>query len=262
MPGPNRALGVLAALLGLAAPAEARQQASSFLRSGEDACACLNWRETYSSRKASCGQGHEFYMATKHGLPLKMAKKSMELWFCKFFYERLDDNACTNLDHANEPQKWSSGQWCYVSKQCKSAAPTNGTSKVRVKLCQQGQDKMLRDLAPAQLRAYALEHDVDTGLLAQRAYPVEKAATWNRAKALYGQQLDKGIVGLSIRAKARMQSIKDSGKPLVIDSGDDHPPFAVVAGPSAYMVESNMEHVQEKHPSSVTSWRCLQGCDQ
>mmetsp|Transcript_51908 Transcript_51908/g.161052 ORF Transcript_51908/g.161052 Transcript_51908/m.161052 type:complete len:257 (-) Transcript_51908:39-809(-) len=235
---------------------------ASHLRRGADACECVNWRQAYQGGGAKCGDGHEFYVATSSGVPRFMARVMLGIEFCEGFYKRINDNFCVNLDHDNKPGMWYGGQWCYVSGQCASASPSNGTGSLRVKLCKEGQDKQLRDKSPEEAIEWAKANDFETGLLLKMAYPVEKEVKWPAVKDAF---LSPGAGSLSADAAGassmeRLSALTRSGKPVILDSADGHPPFAVVQGSTAHLLEMNREGLSVSHPNSVTSVKCVAGC--
>eukprot|EP00416_Gambierdiscus_australes_P033368 CAMPEP_0171108222 /NCGR_PEP_ID=MMETSP0766_2-20121228/68436_1 /TAXON_ID=439317 /ORGANISM="Gambierdiscus australes, Strain CAWD 149" /LENGTH=246 /DNA_ID=CAMNT_0011569683 /DNA_START=48 /DNA_END=785 /DNA_ORIENTATION=- len=232
---------------------------ASALQINQDACACVNWREAYRTGGATCGDGHELFLATSGGLPKAIARVLLGQEFCENFYKRIDDNFCVNLEHGHAPDAWYGGQWCYVSSECAAAGPANGTHSLHVKLCHEGQDKLLRDSSPQELRRWSQEHDFDVGLLVKMAYPVDKEAKWPVVKEAFGSDTEAVLAVLAERtstapAAAKLRAVLAAGKPVVLDSNDGHPPFAVVTGSEAYLVELDLPHSNPKHPSTVTTW--------
>uniref|UniRef100_A0A7S1WJE1 Uncharacterized protein n=1 Tax=Alexandrium catenella TaxID=2925 RepID=A0A7S1WJE1_ALECA len=244
---------------------------ASFLRQAPaDPCACVNWRHAYDSQGAKCGDGHELYLITKTGVPRFLAGLSLGLEFCDAFYKRIDDSFCVNLDHTNAPDAWYGGQWCYVSGECRSAPRANGTGSLRVKLCTAGEDRMLRDKAPEELISWAAKNDFETGLLLKMAYPVDKVAQWPLVKESFlrpaagSEGPDANGTASMKQPKALDQRLKElvaSGKPIILDSTDGHPPFAVVRGSNAHLLELN-KAMDAHHPNSVTTIKCVAGCSQ
>jgi len=252
------ALRSLAAAAALLAPAGA-----SLLRRAADPCDCVNWQEAYRTGGAKCGDGHEFYVASSSGIPKFMRPILLGLEFCQGFYKRIDDNFCVNLDHDNHPDEWFGGQWCYVSSQCTSAAPANGTGTLRVKLCAEGRDKLLRDKPLAELFAWAKSNDFETGLLLKMAYPLEKKATWPLIKDVFsGSKVNLEEFPALRQAHERLPMVMRPGKPLVLDSPDGHPPFGVVQDSTAYLLELPMTPKDMSHPNSITTVTCVAGCGQ
>uniref|UniRef100_A0A7S2FIG6 Phospholipase B-like n=1 Tax=Alexandrium andersonii TaxID=327968 RepID=A0A7S2FIG6_9DINO len=238
---------------------------ASFLRQAPaDACACVNWQQAYASGGAKCGDGHELYVGTSSGMPRLMARLLLGMEFCDGFYKRIKDNFCVNLDHANAPDAWYGGQWCYVSSQCMSSSPANGTGSLRVKLCTPGQDKMLRDKTVEELTSWAKAEDFETGLLLKMAYPTEKEAKWPLVQDAY---LNPAAVNLESNATKqalyhRVSTLTAASKPLILDSKDGHPPFAVVRGGSRADLLELTGQKDMAHPNSITSLKCTAGCSQ
>lgn len=230
----------------------------SFLSPPSPDCTCLNWNQTYSSHRAICGEGHELFLATKLGISTIRAKLLMNSEFCLNFYKRIDDNVCINVNMGNEPGKWYSGQWCYVSASCDSASPVQSAPDVRVKMCTDGHDKMLRNMSPEDLHAYARAVDFDVGLLVKMAYPVDQDVKWHLAKGFFGQSPN---LQMSSDQVEKLQGIITSGQPVVLDSHDGHPPFAVVQGRKAYLVELDEAHFIRGHMNTLTTWKCVHGCN-
>jgi len=195
-----------------------------------------------------------------------LAKLMLGQEFCDNFYKRIDDSFCVNLVHGNTPD-WYGGQWCYVSSRCPSAGSANGTTPLRVKLCTPGQDRLLRDKSPQELRRWAMEQDFDVGLLVKMAYPVDKQSKWPVVQKAFNGTLAPGEgMGLLAADAAtasiaqKLQGLLDARKPVVLDSNDGLPPFAVVDRSTSYEITLDLPHADMKHPSSITQWRCVQGC--
>jgi len=239
----------LAAALGSTLATALHAQVSSQLRREQDPCACRNFRNTYTAQLfeqpwARCGQGHELAQPLAVGSTLSALLARVD--YCMKFYELLDSNACVNLRHNNEPGRWDSGQWCYVSSQCRSASPANGTWAIFVKLCKEGEDEMLREKTPDELFQFwkAQKMPLSLGFLAKMAYPVETAVTVDMTKAFYGMP-DTADIKLYQSESAALARLQDSGKPVVIDA--KKPPYGLLHGQRFYLLHES-------------SWTCAAGC--
>mmetsp|Transcript_40993 Transcript_40993/g.124208 ORF Transcript_40993/g.124208 Transcript_40993/m.124208 type:complete len:175 (-) Transcript_40993:7-531(-) len=172
----------------------------------------------------------------------------------------MDDSICINFLFGNEPEAWYSGQWCYVSDGCAEASPANRTASVRIKTCQPGRDAMLREKTPVELHEWARKHGLEFGLTVKTAYPVEQQLTWPAASAAFGQDPGAAARPLDAAQAAKLRAIRNSGRPVVLDSEDEHPPYAVVWGSAAYLLEPAREQPQPGRPFTYTSWSCVHGC--
>jgi len=242
---------------------------ASFLRQAPaDPCTCVNWKHAYESQGAKCGDGHELYVGTSSGMPRFLAALTIGLEFCDAFYKRVDESFCVNLDHTNEPDAWYGGQWCYVSGECRSAPRANGTGSLRVKLCKEGEDRMLRDKSAEELISWAAKNDFEMGLLMKMAYPVEKQAKWPLVQDAFlhpaEASADPNSTASVKQPKAldqRLKALLASGRPLILDSNDGHPPFALVSGSTARVLDHNKTGDMH-HLSSMTTLTCVAGCSQ
>jgi len=250
---------------------------ATFMRQApSDPCTCVNWKQAYATKGALCGGGHEMFHETRKGRPIWMARMKMGLEFCEFFYKRINENFCLNLDHVNEPDAWYGGQWCYVSEQCKSAAPSNRTGSLRVKLCTEGKDNMLRDKSPEEVIEWARKNDFETGTVLKFAYPVERKAMWPLVKDAFMAPTDLTVIPNPLElmnnpvgkaalrestetAHSRLGEIIASNKPVVLDSHEGTPPFAVIRGDMVHLV--TYDHSPDfHHLGSLTEIKCVAGC--
>jgi len=228
---------------------------SSFLAQTHSPCDCLNWRKSYISMTAVCGEGLELFWATKGGLSIMRAMLHMRVEFCDNFFHRINDTICVNKDLGDGPDPQ---QWCYVSSSCSSASPVEGGGGVRTKMCEQGRDKRLRDMSPEDLHGYAKAGDFEMGLLVKQAYPREPNIKWDAAKTFFGED---SAVELSDSQRSTLNSITDAGKPVLLDSMSGHPPFAVVHSKKVYLVELDKAHFIPAHMNTLTTWKCVYGCE-
>mmetsp|Transcript_65880 Transcript_65880/g.148680 ORF Transcript_65880/g.148680 Transcript_65880/m.148680 type:complete len:101 (+) Transcript_65880:2-304(+) len=98
------------------------------------------------------------------------------------------------------------------------------------------------------------------------AYPVEKTLKWPRAKEYFR---DNGAVQLKqatdssamdYDVESELAKLQATGKPIVLDSDSGHPPFAVMQGSRADLIELDLAHEKMGHPSTVTKFSCVSGC--
>merc|ERR1719343_744125 len=86
-------------------------------------CECLNWKETYATQEANCGDGMEFHWARKTGTPRAFIDATHYDRLCTHFFQRMNDNKCVLMDLINASEavsstRWDAQSWCYVSADC------------------------------------------------------------------------------------------------------------------------------------------------
>jgi len=222
------------------------------LRSEADACQCLNWKETFAGGLVQCGQGFEFtralgYPEAKYGTAeewlkvpqdegtLKFLQGAMGGEFCESFYKRFDDTKCARTAMDSSPTEWYGRSWCYVSKDCGSAMPVAG-SQVSAKLCEEGKDSMLSDMNPKELMAYGAKMGFSVpGYFVKVSYPVDRSFFYGEA--------------LTSKSKTRLEEIKASGKPVLVDKIDEHQDKMIIVGNETFVV-----------PNSYEGFKCVEGC--
>jgi len=256
LPGMRRGLQAALAASAFAVPLSA----FSVFFKRDRPCECLNWAVVYKKKGAICGQGHELSFQITTGTTPWLAKIMHGEDVCHNFFHRINDNSCMNVVMANDPDKWYSGQWCYVSKECPQAQPTNGSSLVAAKLCTPGVDPMLRDRSPEELHRWANGNNLDMGLVVRMAYPVESEAKWPLVKAYFGQESDVASKAVNASVLAKLKALQESGRPIVLDSHNRHLPYAVVTGSKAFLLEKDAVNMVSGQPFTFTSWKCVKGC--
>jgi len=179
-------------------------------------CACLNWKEVYESRKASCGDALEHFTYTRQ------VGEHMTTWhFCEgaSAYDKQDDRFCTKVSQGSalpdEPASLAEAAWCYVSSGC---ADLNGGAAVNQnvswKVCRAGRDSFLADLHPASLTGLARRNGQENiGLLAQMAYRVLKQVTFGEARQAFRAPLRYTLPKEKLHL---VNAAIDSGKPTII----------------------------------------------
>jgi len=181
----------------------------------EGSCACLNWKEVYESKKASCGDALEHFTYTR------AVGEHVTTWhFCEgaSAYDKQDDRFCTKVAQGSslpdEPASFADAAWCYVPSEC---ADLNGGAAVNQnvswKVCRAGQDSFLADLHPASLLGLARRNGQDIGLLTQMAYRVLKQVTFGEARELFRAPLH---YKLPKDTRDLVSAIIDSGKPTIL----------------------------------------------
>jgi len=201
----------------------------------EDPCICLNWKATYVSGAAACSPGRPRGM--NDGMLLGMNDSQVigaEL--CDSFLSHFDDSSCLNVNGGSSGQPHS-GQWCYVSQQCQSGVPAGGATSVLLKRCSVGQDALLRERSPEDLLSFAKKKDLSPALFMKVAYPVEKGLLPFHVRAFFGLEPNMRIAPPSADVLARIKELRDAAAPVVLDSLDSDPPFAVIQGPKTYLVD-------------------------
>jgi hypothetical protein len=242
------------------------------------ACECLTWKDVYANYTIECGQGLE--LASAGGMTAKVQHGHQ---FCNLFYERLNNNYCTQ-------GMWGTSvpnQWCYVTSNCQDldgGAPV--TRELSWKQCEDGVDTPLRTLKPYDLRAISLQDNVDAGILLKMAYPVwakegQGHLNWPEVEDFLNGTSPDQMTAIGV-GKA-LQLLSTSDHPWVFDSLDGNPPYGVVAGNQ--IVRANMSNwastraqVQgiadgllgtagwlaanpHKQPKKMTQFTCLRGCE-
>lgn len=83
-------------------------------------CECLNWKDTYGSRRASCGQALELVLPSRAlGVTEEQVLPFVQLELCSGFFQQLDSNQCISIDPGLEPRdQWYGESWCFVSPRC------------------------------------------------------------------------------------------------------------------------------------------------
>lgn len=235
----------------------------SLFAAKDDPCKCMFFNTTFAHGYAACGDGHEWAVG-QHNDPnvaVHHLREAMYGEFCPAFFSRLEYDLCVNIVHDNQPDEWWGQGWCYVSSKCEKADPSNGTGSAKIRHCERGVDPHLGDKTPLELLRYSRMYDFDMGLLCKTAYPVDRVARWPLvAEYVWTQgarQTDHPAVPPAI---ARLKDLQAKGTPHVLDSDDHHPPFGVIWGKKAFLIEADPE-LDWSHPSTVTTWRCLSGCE-
>jgi len=210
------------------------------------ACQCLNWQQTYDAKLVKCGQGFEFapltypnYAAAPEAHLTSSSKMVAETHpdvlygdgVCKAF-EMFDGSECVRTTTDRAEGEWFGGSWCYVSKGCKRAFDVPD-SRVRAKLCVQGQDALLSHVTPAELLDIGERIGVPTpAYLLKMAYPVERSWSW----------ADRYNHSESYKA------IRDAQKPWILkDRGDES--LMIVQGRQVW-----------EFSGDYSSFRCAEGC--
>jgi len=163
--------------------------------SAVDSCSCLNFKTTYAERGIKPGMGAEYGPpADKQNLltcnfeknickekpwQIVKPKKPMSAFYAACLqqfkvianggYSSQNHNMCMNIDRGNPRD---TRMWCYVDSSC---SQLNGGMKVSNttswKVCKAGQDSMLSDETPAQLRSLVVKNGMDMQFTATSAYP-------------------------------------------------------------------------------------------
>mmetsp|Transcript_13930 Transcript_13930/g.32669 ORF Transcript_13930/g.32669 Transcript_13930/m.32669 type:complete len:279 (-) Transcript_13930:182-1018(-) len=229
----------------------------------EDACVCLPWKQVYSKRGVVCGSALEYFFATKTGTPWATANQMLGDEFCRRFFQQIPERFCLNVDMNNAPGQINAHQWCYVSPSCShlnGGRPVLGTD-ASWKLCNEGDDDLLRSRSPEELNHLRGLHGLALGLLAKFAYPVWQGERWPAVQhLLLGQNRTELLAG-SVRSD--LQQLVASSKPMLFDSPSGHPPFHVVAGARVYKIDftpSGHKAYRLGHMGNVTGLQCMQAC--
>jgi len=229
------------------------------LDNGAADCSCLNWKQAYQSSKTTCGVSNEYYFLTEeHALEdsakLEHLNKYSGQEFCHNFFETLDNDYCVNVNIGKDH-----GQWCYVSTACAQGAKVP-TASVSWKQCN-AQDTRLREYTPEELSIFALDNDLELGLLHKLSYPVYKGHVWKDVEAFWGWGSESvSLMPASLRRE--MQEIADSGKPFSFDTAENqHPPHRIVVGMTVYSVDYSPT-MDGDHPGTYCVLSCVSGCSQ
>uniref|UniRef100_A0A6T1N416 Uncharacterized protein n=1 Tax=Alexandrium monilatum TaxID=311494 RepID=A0A6T1N416_9DINO len=231
----------------------------------EDACTCMNWKETYDSGLVNCGRSLEFFLVTKRGVSGVKAAHMIGDEFCGKFFSRIKTNFCVNTDFNHKPRGFpgmAAKQWCYVSSDCENlhggwALP--GLS-VSVKACNSS-DSMLRNMSPEQLDAIRGNQDLDLGLLAKFSYPIWQDERWPQLENLFIG--DQAASNRRAAGRSDLDEVVASGEPMLFDSKDGHPPFHVVVGSKIYKINfkpDGRRNYARGRMGDVNEMFCIQGC--
>lgn len=232
--------------------------AAALLRSGTSkgapnaACNCLPWRDAYRRAGSSCGQANELWTQRSPKPPMKKE-------FCTDFYERITWTSCTNINFHNRATK----QWCYVSSRCKSlnGGKSIPNTEISWKTCTKGEDDLLVEKTPEQLHVLAMRNDLNVGLVVKMAYPREWWR-WNKVAYLFAPLGREKGERADLDRKNLLAAV-ESGRPMVLDSFNGHPPFVFVVNRTAYEVKPSMWTLKKlmkqediwEHPSKVTTMK-------
>mmetsp|Transcript_37079 Transcript_37079/g.106047 ORF Transcript_37079/g.106047 Transcript_37079/m.106047 type:complete len:481 (-) Transcript_37079:81-1523(-) len=247
----------LRALLALA-PLLAR--AGALGEAGKDPCKCLSWMHQVKLFPQLC---------TDLG-PTGCA-----------VYSQLG-NVCANSGDGPTPM-----QQCLVPSTCKEAQPVEGMPPgLALKACvPSGRDRALWAYRPEVLQRYAKIHKIEVGDFLRVAYPRKKVSTlgWMVASQFWNlssSKLDEAKAHmtpagrrqckLSITDRATLEQLVNGSErsPVILDSEDGLPPFAVLAGRRLFEVVVDTAKSPTGLPSSATQapcapckLRCLRGCE-
>jgi len=171
----------------------------------ENPCQCLNFKRTYDSGLAKCGEA------------LNVEKVE---WGCDWFAAgfagpgkkgmvgvgrntlKMNHSYCINHDWAREMKQ--EGTWCYVSAKCQELNGGKAVNKhVSWKKCTEGVDARLADLPPAQLFSLAREQHVDPQNIVNLAYPwvgpAKGEGDLGRVPLPFLQKTHRAVVGTSLK---------------------------------------------------------------
>jgi len=222
-------------------------------RHGADACQCLSWKDVYANHGLECGAGQELIWAG--GMT---SKPSLGEEFCTRFYEKLSGNFCTQLYFSKQRTE----QWCYVSSACTALNGGGAAGVLKWKQCTPGQDTMLGEMTPEEVHKVAEAENKDPGLVLKMSYPLyEQGLRW--------PQVRKCIDGDASADCATLKEIRATGKPMIFDSLDGHPPFGVVNGslaieshftPWFYLTMIKNSNDLWESPWKMNDYTCVDGC--
>lgn len=198
-------------------------------------CPCLGWAEVYRTGAAKCGD-----VAEGGGQEM-----------CTTFYEKIEDPICMNLQQGPDL-----GQWCYVSTECMGPASDvesgHVNDRVSWKMCTAEQDDMSREKTVEGLMTWAQHNDLMPALLMKMAYPVYQGETWEQLKPYSercGGSMDLACFPESMRSG--VEAFMESGKPVVFDSADHHPPHGILEGHKLFTTANNYAYLS----SALDAWQ-------
>jgi len=173
------------------------------------------------------------------GLSVSKAIKQYGPQVCERHHRLLNSSFCVNLGF--EHWRGQAGQWCYVGKQC---TQLNGGRKGKgasphLKMCQAGNDELLRDKSLKELEEISRDLDIDLSLLVKQAYPTWHSEKWNQVEEFFrngGPSLDESL-------RKRLQQTLDTGIPIVFDVANSPLPTRtwVAQGKSLYQVDQGLK---------------------
>lgn len=203
-----------------------------------DPCKCLNWKEVFNSGKAKCGMGMEHFRQEDMNLAhRRLISNKWNDGLCDMLYSSLNSTSCANANMGERE-----GQWCYVKSGCGKLnqgwrIPGNDKKwSMSVKLCTEGQDTMLKDMMPPQMKLFATKNQVDVGMLMKMAYPTVVGHKWDDVKKFWSTNRDE----MEIFPRARAEEIALTGAPVIWGSKKGNV-FGVTQGKTAYKIEPTLK---------------------
>jgi hypothetical protein len=242
----------------------------------DDPCACLAWKDVYSTGKAWCGAGRELlsYDTDYYSLSQDYMRMYNEneggsySLVCQNFFEKLPGNMCLNAAWGVEPR-----QWCYVSSECYAGKNTS-SDKVHAKWCNTaGNDELMNTKTPEQINDIATENGLMLTQLAKFAYsssPLSWADVESASKVpkemvpefhviLNASGEKHQSVNATEEARASLEDVIASGVTTIFDEKNMMSPGTIVMGNKIYA--SMPEDVAKDSSSSSLSYVCKIGCD-
>mmetsp|Transcript_77255 Transcript_77255/g.218671 ORF Transcript_77255/g.218671 Transcript_77255/m.218671 type:complete len:292 (-) Transcript_77255:77-952(-) len=227
-----------------------------------ETCQCLSWREAFRHGGVTCGGTK----GPNEGTPdeNKEAAEATKA-FCTHFYEKATFSSCTNIKYSRDDK----AQWCYVSSGCtelNGGREVHG-SELSWKVCRKGEDDLLSSKSVEELFNVSRDSDLDFGLLAKMAYPVNTGMKWADVKGMLLHGVPTGHKGTNVR----LQSAVDAKRPLIFDSPDEdpkHSPFYILQGARIFAVAASDWLVNSAargldpyaHPNRIHDYKCIKGC--
>lgn len=217
---------------------------------GGSECECLNWKETYRSQQAVCGQGPELRsVANELHTSLELVMPFLQSEYCIDFFERLDHNRCVNLQLGTGAAHKT---WCYVSPQCHRLG--NGIEMPQAganwKTCSDHEDSHLRDLTLPELWAVADANELDLGILLKSAYPVQPQR-WPDVEQFWWFE-DFSTQPENVRAA------RDAGTTVIYEVRQDGTGDKIVAsGEQLWAINAD----PSLYPRTRFGYECMSGCE-
>jgi len=214
----------------------------------DENCKCLRWPDAYTYYGKTCDGGEEL---------------------CTGFFMHMNNNYCVaqNIGEGNAEL-----EYCFVSAACPDHMLNGATltfGRLKAKYCTDAEER-IGAKTPEELNALADKDDLDRGLLMKLAYPTAKRnRMWPDIKPYFTQAKADWPVTVTEGALHKLEEIRMTGAPTVVDSHDGQPPFAVVWGNKAYEIaerETWPKRAEElvksgasvyAHPSEMSTMTCL-----
>lgn len=218
----------------------------------EDPCACLPWKQVYDAGLAVCGDGHERteFIRKNDIVSGSWVARARARDTCSLLYEKVNLPLCLKIDpEGTNDTLWKQETWCWTSSKCESAAPANGTSSARVKICKRGEDPIMDEVPFTNMLMHLYNHKIDAGQIMRRLYPKAKDVSYSDIILTldqFGEYLGEEMLG-------KLRALQGLNTPMLITTKLNDPvPFAIVNGTKiCAFTEGGSLEMRQSHPGGV-----------